>query len=150
VARPCSSCWPGARAELPAPAADERPERTLDRTGFSEASRLAASSEDTPAQREPDAPAQDAPGTPGGATLSIADQIRQLSERDKKRLRDRRGAWRIQPSDPDGEAQPVPATVAATAAFIETAYPAHQDVLKLLDDLDSIERAKAAEQGKLV
>jgi hypothetical protein len=114
---------PGARAELPAPAA---------------------------AQREPDAPAQDAPGTPGGATLSIADQIRQLSERDKKRLRDRRGAWRIQPSDPDGEAQPVPATVAATAAFIETAYPAHQDVLKLLDDLDSIERAKAAEQGKLV
>jgi hypothetical protein len=141
---------PGARAELPAPAADETPEPTLDRPAFEE-SRLAASSEDTPAQREPDAPAQDAPGTPGGTEpKSIADQIRQLGERDKARLRERRGAWRIQSSEPDGEPQPVPATVAAIAAFIEAAYPDHTSVLTLLDDLDKLERDKAADQGKLV
>lgn len=142
---------PGARAELPAPAADDEPEPTLDRAGFDEASRLAASSEeDAPAQREPDAPAGDAPGTPGGTTLSIADQISRLGERDKARLRERRKTWRIQPAEPDGEPQPVPATVNAVAAFIESAYPEHHDVLALLDELDQIERARATEEGRLV
>jgi recombination directionality factor gp3-like protein len=141
----------GARlAELPAPAADEAPEPTLDRTGFAE-SRSASSNPEGAAHTPDGDDVHTSSGAPGGTEPpSIADQIRGLGERDKKRLRERRGAWRIQPSEPDGEPQPVPATVAATAAFIETAYPDHSDVLKLLDELDQIERAKAAEQGKLV
>jgi hypothetical protein len=142
---------PGARAALPAPAADETPERTLDRANLSEESRPASSNPEGAAHTPDGDDVHTSSGAPGGTEPpSIADQIRGLGERDKKRLRERRGAWRIQPSEPDGEPQPVPATVAATAAFIETAYPDHSDVLKLLDELDQIERAKAAEQGKLV
>jgi recombination directionality factor gp3-like protein len=142
---------PGARAELPPPAADETHEPTLDRTGFAESRSASSLAHEGAAHTSADAVSVGSPDAPGGTEPpSIADQIRGLGERDKKRLRERRGAWRIQSSEPDGEPQPVPATVAATAAFIETAYPDHSDVLVLLDELDKLERAKAAEQGRLV
>ena len=142
----------GARlAELPAPAADDAPEPTLDRHGFEESRSTSSSSSEGAAHTPDDASLGSASsGASGGTTLSLADQISQLNERDKARLRDRRKTWRIQPAEPDGEPQPVPATVKAIAAFIESAYPDHHDVLALLDELDQAERAKAAEQGKLV
>jgi hypothetical protein len=56
---------PGRRAELPAPAADDEPEPTLDRPGFEE-SRPAASSEAAAAHRDAGDTVQ-SPDAPGGA-----------------------------------------------------------------------------------
>lgn len=137
-------------AELPAPAADDAPEPTLDRTAFEESRPASSTLEGAAHISDDDAFAGSSSEAPGGTNLSIADQISRLGERDKKRLRDRRTAWRIQPTEPDGEPQPVPATVNAVAAFITSAYPDHPDVLALLDELDQLERAKNAEEGKLV
>jgi hypothetical protein len=124
---------PGARAELPAPAADEVPEPTLDRTNLSEESRPDASPGATAAHRGSDGIAQPS-DTPGGTEPpSIAQQIRSLGDADKARLRARSQGWDTKQ------------TISGVAAYIEANYPGETRVVALLDQLDALEASSRDE-----
>jgi hypothetical protein len=124
---------PGARAELPAPAADDEPEQTLDRGAFDETAAHPEDAADTAAESpQPD----DVAGSDTDGPLTVAQQIRRLGDADTARLRERSLQWRA-PLEEGGDPAPIKQTISGVAAYIEATYPG-DSVVGLLDQLDAI------------
>lgn len=125
------------RAEIPAPAADEVPEPTLDRTAHVEPAPDDAAEPATGAPGAGDAP----PGDPAPAGPEpwegVVDEIRALSKDDKARLKARALTWRA-PLEPDGEPVPIAQTYQSIARYIAHHWPG-QAVDGLLAALDLID-----------
>jgi len=113
---------PDGPAELPAPAADETPEPTLDPAGF------VAAGEPDPAAGDDAAPSAGEQGR-----VSIVEQIKELTGDDRARLKARARGWTFR--DGDGKEQKVRSTVQGLAEYIEWKWPG-EDVVALLDQLD--------------
>lgn len=120
---------PSGPAELPAPAADEVPDETLDPSRHTAAADTDPVPGDAGAAAPPDAPEQ--------GRVPIVEQIKELDTDQRARLKARAATW----TSTDG--QKVRSTVQALAAFIEWKWPG-EDVLALLDQLDISDPLQAA------
>lgn len=118
---------PSGPAELPAPAADEVPDETLDPSRHTAAADTDPVPGDAGAAAPPDAPEQ--------GRVPVVEQIQELDEADRERLKARAATWTF---ERDGETHKVRRTVQGLAEYIEWKWPG-EDVLALLDQLDAIE-----------
>lgn len=127
---------PGGPGELPPPAADEEPERTLDRSSF------AGEHEepDPEASLTDEAEAEAETLEDDRAPLPLADQIKALGAVDKERLKRHAANWTY---EKDGETLRITTTPSRLAWYIGEKYPGELDVVVLLDQLDVADEAGA-------
>lgn len=120
------------RAEIPAPAADDVPEPTLDRSAHAD-----PAPDDTGTPAAGGAGAGTTPGDPPEPWVAVDDDIKRLSKEDKARLKARALTWRA-PITPGGEPTPIAQTYQGIARYVAHHWPG-EDVAALLDALDLID-----------